>query len=377
MEEIRMVDLKSQYNNIKDEIDTAIKSVIDSTAFIRGKEVGLFEEELGKFLDIANVIACGNGTDALQVALMALDLEPGSEVITTNFTFIATIEVIALLGLKPVLVEPEPGSFNISPEAVRSAISDRTKAIMPVHLFGQCANMEELKTIAQEHGLYLIEDTAQALGADYIFSDGKRSKAGTMSTIATTSFFPSKNLGCYGDGGAIFTNDNNLAGKIRSIVNHGMTKKYYHDYVGVNSRLDTIQAAILRTKLNYLDKYNEARAKAAEQYDKSFRFTNGILCPERSPWSTHIFHQYTLTLDPDDRDSLREFLSLNGIPSMIYYPVPLHQQEAYKYLNLSATDYPITGNLSKRVLSLPMHTELDNDQIDYITSKVLEYFEEI
>lgn len=372
-----MVDLKSQYINIKDEIDTAIKSVIDSTAFIRGKELGLFEEELGSFLGIENVIACANGTDALQVALMALDLEPGSEVITTNFTFIATIEVIALLGLKPVLVEPEPGSFNISPEAVRAAISDKTKVIMPVHLFGQCANMEELQNIANEHKLYLIEDTAQALGTDYIDSGAKRSKAGTMGTIGTTSFFPSKNLGCYGDGGAIFTSDNNLAAKIRSIVNHGMTKKYYHDYVGVNSRLDTIQAAILRTKLPHLDKYNKARARAAEQYDKSFRFINGIVCPERSPWSTHIFHQYTLTMDQEDRDSLKEFLSLNGIPSMIYYPVPLHKQEAYKYLNLSDTDYPITGDLSRRVLSLPMHTELDNDQIDYITSKVLEYFEEI
>ena len=372
-----MVDLKTQYNNVKDEIDTAINSVIESTAFIRGREVSLFEEELANFLDIGNVIACGNGTDALQVALMALDLSPGDEVITTDFTFIATVEVIALLGLKPVLVEPYPGTFNISVSAVRDAITEKTRAILPVHLFGQCAAMEELMDIANEHQLHIIEDTAQALGSEYAFSDGRKAMAGTMGTIGTTSFFPSKNLGCYGDGGAVFTDDNKLAEKIRSIVNHGMTKRYYHDYIGINSRLDTIQAAILRVKLKYLDDYNQSRSKAAAKYYAAFRFTGGITCPEQSSFSSHIFHQYTLKLDPADRDPLRDFLGINNIPSMIYYPVPLHRQEAYKYLKLSDIDYPVTNSLSESVLSLPMHTELGSDQINYITSKVLEFFEEI
>ena len=372
-----MVDLKTQYIKIKDELDSAIQSVIDSTAFIRGKEVQLFEEELANFLGTDNVIACGNGTDALQVALMALDLDRGDEIITTDFTFIATAEVIALLGLKPVLVEPDPDTFNISPAAVRNAITDKTRAILPVHLFGQCAAMEDLLDIAREHGLYIIEDCAQALGSEYIFSDGKKAMAGTMGTIATTSFFPSKNLGCYGDGGAIFTGDRILAEKIRSIVNHGMTKKYYHDYIGVNSRLDTLQAAILRVKLKYLGGYNNSRAEAAAKYNTAFRFIKGLRCPVQSPFSSHIFHQYTLKLDPQDRDPLKEFLELNSIPSMIYYPVPLHRQEAYKYLALSDRDYPVTNSLSESVLSLPMHTELSMDQIEFITSRVLEYFEEI
>ncbi len=372
-----MVDLKTQYTNIKDEVDSAINSVIESTAFIRGKEVELLEQELAAFLGTDNVIACGNGTDALQVALMALDLDRGDEIITTDFTFIATAEVIALLGLKPVLVEPDPDTFNISPAAVRNAISDKTRAILPVHLFGQCAEMEELLDIARQHNLYIIEDTAQALGSEYHFSDGRKAMAGTMGTIGTTSFFPSKNLGCYGDGGAIFTGDRILADKIRSIVNHGMTKKYYHDYIGVNSRLDTLQAAILRVKLKYLSKYNTSRAGAAEKYNAAFRFIKGINYPLQSTFSSHIFHQYTLKLDPSDRDPLKEFLALNNIPSMIYYPVPLHRQEAYKYLDLEDSDYPVTNSLSESVLSLPMHTELSKDQIDYITSKVLEYFEEI
>lgn len=372
-----MVDLKTQYINIKDEVDSAIRSVIESTAFIRGKEVGLLEEDLANFLGADNVIGCGNGTDALQVALMALDLNRGDEIITTDFTFIATAEVIALLGLKPVLVEPDPDTFNISPGAVRNAITDKTRAILPVHLFGQCAAMEELLDIAREHSLYIIEDTAQALGSEYQFSDGKKAMAGTMGTIGTTSFFPSKNLGCYGDGGAIFTGDRILAEKIRSIVNHGMTKKYYHDYIGINSRLDTLQAAILRVKLKYLGAYNKSRAGSAAIYNAAFRFIEGISCPVQSTFSSHIFHQYTLKLDPSDRDPLKEFLALNNIPSMIYYPVPLHRQEAYKYLSLSDRDFPLTNSLAESVLSLPMHTELSSDQIDYITSKVLEYFEEI
>jgi len=377
MQEIRMVDLKTQYINIKDEIDMAIKSVIDSTAFIRGDEVGLFEDELANFLDVDNVITCGNGTDALQVALMALDLEPGDEIITTDFTFIATAEVIALLGLKPVLVEADPDTFNISVSAVREAITEKTRAILPVHLFGQCAAMEELLDIADQHRLYIIEDTAQALGSEYIFPDGRKAKAGTMGTIGTTSFFPSKNLGCYGDGGAVFTSDKLLAEKIRSIVNHGMTKKYYHDYIGINSRLDTIQAAILRVKLKYLDNYNIARAGAASKYYAALSLINGIKCPGQSSFSTHIFHQYTLQLDPDNRNPLKDFLALNSIPSMIYYPVPLHRQKAYKYLKLSDHNYPVTNRLSERVLSLPMHTELGDDQIDYISSRILEFFKKI
>ena len=372
-----MVDLKTQYFNIKNEIDSAINTVIESTAFIRGREVSLFEEELANFLGVQNVIACGNGTDALQVALMALDLKPGDEIITTNFTFIATVEVIALLGLKPVLVDPEEDTFNISPSAVKAAITPRTKAILPVHLFGQCANMEDLLEIASEHSLHIIEDNAQALGSVYTFKDGRKSRAGTIGTIGTTSFFPSKNLGCYGDGGAIFTNDDLLAGRIRSVVNHGMTQKYYHDHIGVNSRLDTIQAAILRVKLRYLDEYNKSRMAAAEYYNTAFISTPAIRTPKKSNFTNHIFHQYTMRLDPADRDPLRDFLALNKIPSMIYYPVPLHAQEAYRYLNLSDSDFPVTRKLTDCVLSLPMHSELKDDQLEYISSKVLEYFEEI
>lgn len=371
-----MVDLKTQYSRISEEIDQSIKSVIESTAFIRGREVSLFEDELAAYLDVKNVIACGNGTDALQVALMSLNLKPGDEVITSNFTFIATAEVIALLGLKPVLVEPEEDSFNISPSAVRDAVTPKTRVILPVHLFGQSANMEELMEIAYEHDLYIIEDTAQALGSVCRFSDGKQARAGTMGTLGTTSFFPSKNLGCYGDGGAIFTNDNELAARIRSVVNHGMTKKYYHDHIGVNSRLDTIQAAILRVKLKYLEEYNAARAAAAGIYDAAFLSAPGIITPARSIFSSHIFHQYTLRLDPGSRDKLKEFLASRGIPSMIYYPVPLHKQKAYSYLDLPDGDYPVTMRLSESVLSLPMHTELGKDQLDYIIAGVQDYFEQ-
>ena len=377
MKEISMVDLKSQYGRIKPEIDDAIRSVINSTAFIRGKDVKLFEDELAEYLGVRNVIGCGNGTDALQIAMMGLGLKPGDEVITTNFTFIATVETIALLGLKPVFVDPDPKTFNISPEEVEKSITDKTKVILPVHLFGQCADMEKLTALAKKHHLYIIEDTAQATGSEFTFKNGSVKKAGTIGNIGTTSFFPSKNLGCYGDGGALFTDDDELAKQIRSVINHGMTKKYYHDYIGVNSRLDTIQAAILRVKLNHLDSYNNARQAVADAYDKAFMFTRGITSPYRCNNSTHIFHQYTLKTEPEDRDALKEHLSLNNIPSMVYYPVPLHKQKAYQYLGYTDDKFPVTEELSKRVLSLPMHTEFEDQQVNYITEKVNEFFEEI
>ncbi len=376
MDGIKMVDLKRQYLSIKDEIDTAIGSVLESTAFIRGEELRLFESDLANYLKVKHVIGCGNGTDAMQVALMALDLKPGDEIITTNFTFIATVEVIALLGLVPVLVEPDPGTFNISPEAIEAAITKHTRVILPVHLFGQCANIAAIRDIASLHNLYIIEDTAQALGADYIFPDGSRKKAGTMGTIGTSSFFPSKNLGCYGDGGAIFTDNDKLASRIRSIVNHGMTERYYHEYIGVNSRLDTLQAAILKVKLKYLNLYNNARQDAAHSYDIALKQCKEITIPERSDFSNHIFHQYTIKLDPSHRDKLKDFLQQRSIPSMIYYPVPLNRQKAYSSFGFKDTAFPLTDNLSETVLSLPMHTELKNKEIELISSTILEYFKE-
>lgn len=374
MYDIQMVDLKRQYLSIKEEIDTAISNVIESTIFIRGKELSIFEHKLAKYLRVKHVIGCANGTDALQVALMALDLKPGDEIITSNFTFIATVEVIALLGLKPILVEPEPDSFNISPKAIQKAITPRTKAIIPVHLFGQCANMLDIRKIADNHNLHIIEDSAQAMGSEFVFPDRSKKKAGTMGTIGTTSFFPSKNLGCYGDGGALFTNNDELAIKIKSIVNHGMTKRYYHDNIGVNSRLDTIQAAILNVKLSYLEKYNKARLYAANKYDQAFSQCKEIITPLRNSYSSHIFHQYTIQVDPSHRDKLKDLLKKKDIPSMIYYPVPLHKQKAYLSFGLSEKNFPITDALSKSVLSLPMHTELSNNEIEYICSGVLEYF---
>jgi dTDP-4-amino-4,6-dideoxygalactose transaminase len=367
MKKIEMVDLRSQYERLRADIDNAVAEVISSTAFIKGPDVRLFEEELQRYLGVRHVISCANGTDALQIAMMALGLKPGDEVITTNFTFIATVEVIELLGLKTVLVEPEPDTFNISIEAVRKAITPKTKAIVPVHLFGQCADMEPILELAREHGLSVIEDVAQATGAVYRFSDGTEKKAGTMGTIGCTSFFPSKNLGCYGDGGALFTDDDGLAALIRSITNHGMKVRYYHDTIGVNSRLDTIQAAILRVKLRHLDEFNEARRSAAAHYDRELSGLPGINPPVRSPFSTHIFHQYTLRIGDGKRDSLRECLENEGIPSMIYYPVPLHMQKAYLHLGYSPDDFPLTSRLSGEVLSLPMHTELDEEQLAWIT----------
>jgi len=374
MREIEMVDLKAQYGKLAPEIDNAIKSVLQSTAFIKGPDVKQFEEDLKKYLGVNHVISCANGTDALQIAMMALGLKPGDEVITTNFTFIATVEVVALLGLKLVLVDPDPFTYNISPEAVRKAITPRTKAIVPVHLFGQCADMESLISLAKEHGLFIIEDGAQATGADYIFADGTRKKAGTIGIIGTTSFFPSKNLGCYGDGGALYTNDEDLAKKIRSISNHGMKVKYHHDDIGVNSRLDTLQAAILNVKLKYLDQFNTARKSAADFYDEAFAGCRQIIIPERSRFSTHIFHQYTVRIKDGRRDDLRKYLADKKIPSMIYYPGPLHTQNAYSYLGYGENDFPVTAELCREVLSLPMHPDLEQDQLDYISISVLEFF---
>jgi dTDP-4-amino-4,6-dideoxygalactose transaminase len=375
MREIQMVDLKAQYEKLGSEIDAAIKNVLNSTAFIRGPEVGLFEKELQKYLGINYVISCGNGTDALQISMMALGLKPGDEIITTNFTFISTVEAVALLGLKLVLVDPDPYTYNISLEEIRKAISPRTKAMVPVHLFGQCADMEGIMRLAGEHGIYVIEDTAQATGAEYIFSDGNRKKAGTIGVIGTTSFFPSKNLGCYGDGGALFTNDEALAKKMRSIANHGMKVKYHHDDIGVNSRLDTIQAAILNVKLKYLDRFNSARRTVADFYDKALAGCSSIILPERSGFSSHIFHQYTLRVKNGMRNELKKFLESVKIPSMIYYPGPLHVQNAYRYLGYADYDFPVTSMLCKEVLSLPMHPDMEQEQLDYITLKILKFFE--
>ncbi len=365
-----MVDLKSQYEKIKTEIDAAIDDVIRSTAFIKGPHVKEFEEELKDYLNVKHVISCGNGTDALQLSLMALGLQQGDEVITPDFTFISTVEVVALLGLKPVLVDVEPGTFNISPDSIRQAITNKTKVILPVHLFGQCANMSEILEIAEEFNLAVIEDTAQATGTDYLRSNGTTQKAGTMGIAGCTSFFPSKNLGCYGDGGAIFTNDDDLAQKMRIIANHGMKIRYHYDHIGVNSRLDTLQAAILREKLRHLDEYNKARQHAADYYDNAFDGIGALSVPERASYSTHIFHQYTLKLKDADRQEMVEYLKSEDIPAMIYYPVPLHRQKAFRYLGYEDSRFPVTEDLCKTVLSLPMHTELDSEQLQYITYHV-------
>lgn len=375
MKEIQMVDLKSQYIRLSPEIDQAIKSVFESTAFIKGPDVRLFEEELQKYMGVKHVISCANGTDALQLAVRMLGLKPGDEIITTNFTFIATAEVVALLGLKLVIVEPDPSNFNISIEAVRNSITPKTRAIIPVHLFGQCADMESLLELAGKHDLFIIEDAAQATGADYYFKDGTVKKAGTIGHIGTTSFFPSKNLGCYGDGGALYTNDDNFAGKLRSIANHGMKIRYHYDDIGVNSRLDTIQAAILRVKLRYLTRFNTSRRMVADQYDKAFKECEFIITPERSAYSSHIFHQYTIKVKNGKRDELKKFLESRGIPSMVYYPGPLHTQEAYLYLGYKTDDFPVTATLCREVLSLPMHPDMEQEQIDFIINNVLEFFD--
>ena len=372
MKKIQMVDLQSQYYKIKSEVDNAVLNVMDSAAFINGPEVKSFQNELENYLDVKHVIPCANGTDALQIALMALDLKEGDEVITADFTFAATVEVIHLLKLKSVLVDVDYDTFTIDIDKLKAAITPKTKAIIPVHLFGQCANMEAVLKVAKEHQLYVIEDNAQAIGADFTFSDGIVKKSGTMGILGTTSFFPSKNLGCYGDGGAIFTNDDELAHKIRGIVNHGMYERYYHDEVGVNSRLDSIQATILRKKLPLLDSYNEARRKAADFYDEAFANHPQILTPKRAENSTHVFHQYTLRILNGKRNELQQFLTEKEIPAMIYYPVALRKQKAY-YQESDPKDFVNTDKLLNEVISLPMHTELDDEQLKYITDAVLEF----
>jgi dTDP-4-amino-4,6-dideoxygalactose transaminase len=373
MKEIRMVDLKGQYDRIKPEIDAAIQEVIEATAFINGQAVRDFQADLEKYLGVKHVIPCANGTDALQVAMMGLDLQPGDEVITTSFTFIATAEVIALLKLIPVLVDVDPDTFNIDPAAIRRAITPKTKAIVPVHLFGQCADMEEILKIAAEHKLYVIEDACQAIGSDFMFSDGTIRKAGAMGDVTGMSFFPSKNLGCFGDGGAIFTNNDELAKQMRSVVNHGMTIRYYHDHIGVNSRLDSIQAAVLKVKLKYLDEYIKARRMAADFYDKAFAGHPRLKTPVRAENTLHVFHQYTLVTKNLNRDELQQFLASKNIPAMIYYPVPMHIQKAYQDPRYKEGDFPVTEALAKSVISLPMHTELDEEQLSFITSAVLEF----
>ena len=372
MRKIQMVDLQNQYFKIKNEVDNAVLNVMESAQFINGSEVKYFQKEMEEYLNVKNVIPCANGTDALQIALMALGLEEGDEVITADFTFAATVEVIHLLKLKSVLVDVDYDTFTIDPEKIRQAITPKTKAIIPVHLFGQCANMEEILKIAKEHNLFVIEDNAQAIGAEYTFSDGSVKKSGTMGTIGTTSFFPSKNLGCYGDGGAIFTNDDDLAYKIRGIVNHGMYERYYHDEVGVNSRLDSIQAAILRRKLPYLDHYNDARRKVADHYDEVFANHPNILIPKRYEKSTHVFHQYTLRILNGKRNELQQFLAEKEIPAMIYYPVALRKQKAY-FQESNDADFVNTDKLLNQVISLPMHTEIDEEQLKYITNAVLKF----
>jgi len=373
MKKIQMVDLKGQYNNIQEQIDSKILEVVKSTAYINGPEVHNFQKELEDYLGVKNVIPCANGTDALQIAMMGLGLKPGDEVITADFTFAATVEVIALLNLTPVLVDVEKDTFNMNIEALKKAITPKTKAIVPVHLFGQCANMEAVMEVAKEHNLYVIEDTAQAIGADYTFSNGTKKKAGTIGNVGTTSFFPSKNLGCYGDGGAIFTNDDELAHTLRGMVNHGMYKRYYHDVVGVNSRLDSIQAAILRIKLPLLNSYCDARKEAAEYYTKAFASNKNITTPVISSFTSHVFHQYTIQVTNVDRNALHQHLLDSGIPNAIYYPVPLHSQKAYTDARYKEEDFKVTNELIDTVLSLPMHTELDSEQLEFICKTILDF----
>ena len=372
MKKIQMVDLQTQYQHIKSDIDKGIQAVIDSASFIKGPAVSSFQKNLENYTGAKHVIPVGNGTDALQIALMALGLKPGDEVITPTFTFIATAEVVALLGLTPVVVDVDWDTMNISVDSIRKAITPRTKAIVPVHLFGQCADMEAIMSIAQEHNLYVVEDACQAIGAEYTFADGTKKQAATIGHIGCTSFFPSKNLGCYGDGGAIFTNDDELAAQMRAIANHGMVIRYHHDQVCVNSRLDSIQAAILDVKLPHLNEYISARQKAAAYYDHAFANHEHILIPVRDERSTHVFHQYTLRLKDVDRDALREALAAAEIPAMVYYPIPLHMQKAYQDSRYQVGDFPVAEKLAACVLSLPMHTELDDEQLEYITTHVLQ-----
>ena len=375
MKDIQMVDLKSQYLKIKEEVDVAIQHCIDTATFINGPQVKEFSDSLATYLKVKHVIPCANGTDALQIALMALDLQSGDEVIVPSFTYVATTEVIALLGLTPVMVDVDPLTFNITAALIEPAITAKTKAIVPVHLFGQSANMEEIMELANKHKLYVIEDNAQAIGADYTFKGGAVAKTGTIGHIGTTSFFPSKNLGCYGDGGAIFTNDDELGAKLKMIANHGQVKKYVHKYIGVNSRLDTLQAGILNVKLKYLDQYSSAREKAANYYDQALSKINGIQIPVRSSQSTHVFHQYTILIENGKRDALKSFLETKGIPAMIYYPIPLNQQEAFQKISRVVGELPVSVELCKSVLSLPVHTEMAQIEQDFVINAIKQFFD--
>lgn len=371
---IQMVDLRGQYESIKSEIDQAVLDCIASTAFINGPQVRQFQRELEKYLDVKNVIPCANGTDALQIALMALDLKPGDEVIVPSFTYVATAEVIALLKLQPVMVEVDEHTFNTTAEIIEKAVTPKTKAIVPVHLFGQSSDMSPIMEIAEKHNLFVVEDNAQAIGADYILPDGERKKTGTVGHIGCTSFFPSKNLGCYGDGGAVFTDDDELAQKIRMIANHGQAKKYYHSVIGVNSRLDSLQASILSVKLKYLDDYCAARSRVAEKYDEAFAGIEELQTPAREKNSTHVFHQYTLQIGGGRRGELQKHLGEKDIPSMIYYPVPLYRQDAFKNYVSPDFNLPVTEKLCASVLSLPVHTEMDDETQNYIIEIVKEFF---
>jgi dTDP-4-amino-4,6-dideoxygalactose transaminase len=375
MKKIQMVDLKSQYDFIEKEVTENMSQVFETSAFINGPMVQAFQADMEAYLNVKHVIPCANGTDALQIALMGLKLVPGDEVITSDFTFAATVEVISLLKLKPVLVDVDPQTFNIDPLAIEKAITSKTKAIIPVHLFGQSAAMDSILEIANKHNLYVVEDNAQGIGATHTFSDGKKAKTGTLGHVSATSFFPSKNLGAYGDGGAIFTNDDALAHFIRGIVNHGMYQRYYHDVVGVNSRLDALQAAVLKVKLQYLDFYNERRKEAANRYDQYFKNHANLIIPHRAAdCDSHVFHQYTLRVLNSDRDALVVHLNKNNIPCGVYYPVPLHAQKAYADDQVDSRNFPITNQLVKEVISLPMHSELTHDQIDYIATTLLQFF---
>jgi len=374
MRPIQMVDTKTQYLNIKGAVDAAIGEVLDSAAYINGKWVTEFAKELGAYQGDVHTIPCANGTDALQIALMALGLEPGDEVITPSFTYIATTEVVALLRLKPVFVEVDPDTFCMHPEALRKAITPKTKAIVPVHLYGHSAPMEEILQIAREHNLRVVEDNAQAIGCSYTFSDGTTQKTGTMGDVGTTSFYPSKNLGAYGDGGAIFTRDADLAAQMKMIANHGQQKRYYHERVGCNSRLDSVQAAILRVKLQHLDAYNQARQKVAAYYNGAFANHPNIQTPVVAPYSTHVYHQYTLIINNADRDALSKHLADHQVPSMIYYPVPGHRQPMFTGMDIACGDLTVTDWLTERVISLPVHTEMEEEQLEWITRHVLSFF---
>ncbi|WP_026970158.1 DegT/DnrJ/EryC1/StrS family aminotransferase [Algoriphagus terrigena] len=374
MEKIQMVDLKSQYDRIKDKIDDAIQEVINETAFINGPQVKEFSDALAAYTGAKYVITCGNGTDALQIAMMGLGFQPGQEVIVPAFTYVATAEVIALLGLKPVFIDVDPDTYGMDVAQLKSKLTSNTVGIVPVHLYGQCSNMEAILEFAKTHNLKIIEDTAQAIGAKYTFSDGRKMQAGTMGDVGTTSFFPSKNLGCYGDGGAMFTNDAALAEKLRMIANHGQKKKYHHHIVGVNSRLDTLQAAILNVKLQYLDRYTASRNEVADRYDNAFLGHEYVKKPVRVPNSTHAFHQYTVQIEGDRRDDLKAYLAEKGVPSMVYYPIPLHLQEAYQDAGFKRGQFPVSESLCEKVLSLPIHTEMKAEEQEYIIETVKGYF---